>query len=121
MAAADMNQDRFPDLVAAKSFYVRVLLNDKSWPAPTPPFGMNHDILSDVPAIASVARSFETNPQVVTDSAGMFTLPSDLVDTGGFPARRVKGGEGRIVDVFPEPFLGSSLASIHSFGGGLRS
>jgi hypothetical protein len=41
LAAADLNNDRYPELIATGSFWgsIQVLTNDTNWPSPLPPFG----------------------------------------------------------------------------------
>ncbi len=56
LKAADLNNDRYPELIQAASFAgtVNVLLNDRGWPAPTPPI---YDVGADPSPSASAGHA----------------------------------------------------------------
>jgi hypothetical protein len=71
MTVADVNHDRYPDVVGGHAEYVRVLVNDTHWTAPTPPLGAGRStgLLQALPADAGrVAISYSTRVQTVDDS-----------------------------------------------------
>src|SRR5262249_32203766 len=61
-AAADLNNDRSPDIVHTSRPHadVRVLLNDGSWTAPVPPIGPMHHAVIDGQAVRSGDRFNDT-------------------------------------------------------------